>query len=154
MDTLDNFPTLEADLKMLTDVLDPAFERADAAALRFQKRFRTSELVLILGAVAAIALGAAAAAAASPASVAAGSQNIWAVAGTFLTLALGALALVVRQLRWHERWLGQRTVAETLRSEQFLFLGRIGSYAEADDVKRALEARILDIERPGGNNDG
>ena len=76
------------------------------------------------------------------------------MAGTFLTLALGALALVVRQLRWQERWLGQRTVAETLRSEQFLFLGRIGSYAEADDVKRALEARILDIERPGGNNDG
>ena len=152
MDTTDNFPTLEADLKTLTDVLDPAFERADAAALRFQKRFHASELVLIFGPVAAIVLGALAAAQ-SP-QVEAGSQNIWAVAGTFLTLALGALAFVVRQLRWHERWLGQRTVAETLRSEQFLFHGRIGSYTEADDVKRALEARILDIERTGGNNDG
>ncbi len=62
MNSPDEYPSLAADLEVAREILNPAFERADAAALRFQRRFRASELTLILGSVAAIALGAIAAA--------------------------------------------------------------------------------------------
>ena len=151
MDARDKYPALATDLAIAKEVLDPAFERADAKALSFQTRFRSSELVLIFGAVTAVALGALAAATSLQIDEAA--ANGWAITEAILTFALSALAFSVRKFRWHERWLRQRTLAETLRGEQFLFLGRTGSYAKAEDLKRALEIRLLEIERPGVNSD-
>jgi hypothetical protein len=144
-----DYPALEADLEIVKRTLEPSFKRADAAALRFQRLFRLSELTLIFGAVAATTLGAIAASSASAPGPAGGTGNLWGVTETFLTFALGALAFVVQRLHWHERWLRQRTVAETLRGEQFLFLGRAGPYGDTGDSARLLEARILDIEKQG-----
>ena len=140
MNDPDNYPALEQDLATVREVLYPAFGRADEAALRFQGRFRRSEQVLILGAVVAVMLGAIAAAASPPhTGSGANARNIWAVGEFLLTFGLGAFAFVVRKLRWHDRWLRQRTIAETLRGEQFLFLGRVGGYAGGEDLKRSLE---------------
>lgn len=148
------YPTLEPDFEIVRNVLNPAFNRADTASRQYQGRFRASELVLILGAVVAIMLGAIAAAASPPSTNSvANAQNIWAVAESLLTFGLGAFAFVVRKLRWHDRWLRQRTIAETLRGEQFLFLGRVAGYAEAEDLRRALETRVLEIERQGVKTD-
>ncbi len=150
MDSTDSYPALDDDFGIAKEIIDPAFQRADVAALRFQKRFRRSELILIFGAVAAVALGAVAASGALPGDAA---LNRWAAAEAVLTFALSALAFTVRGLRWHQRWLQQRTVAETLRGEQFLLLGRLGVYANAEDVRRVLEIRLIDIERQGMGND-
>jgi hypothetical protein len=154
MDSTDSYPALDGDLRIAKEILDPAFERADAAALRFQKRYRQSELILIFGAVAAVALGAVAASGALPGDASQDATlNAWAAAEAVLTFALSAFAFTVRGLRWHQRWLQQRTVAETLRGEQFLLLGRLGVYANAEDARRALEIRVIDIERQGRGND-
>ncbi len=150
MEPTDSYPALDDDLAIAKEVIDPAFQRADLAALRFQKRFRLSELILIFGAVAAVALGAVAASGALSGDAA---LNAWAATEAVLTFALSAFAFTVRGLRWHERWLQQRTVAETLRGEQFLLLGRLGVYANAEDVRRVLEIRLIDIELQGMGND-
>lgn len=144
-----DYPALGADLEIVKRTLEPPFRRADAAALRFQRLFRLSELALIFGAVAATTLGAIAASSSSTPAPADGTGNLWGATETVLTFALGALAFVVQRLHWHERWLRQRTVAETLRGEQFLFLGRVGPYGETGDAARLLEARVLDIEKQG-----
>jgi hypothetical protein len=150
MNSPDEYPSLTADLEMAKELLNPAFERADAVALRFQRRFRAGELTLILGAVVAIALGAIAAAN-LPGAGQTGEEalNIWALAEAILTSLLGFLTFVVLRLRWHQRWLRQRTIAESLRGEQFLFLGRVGVYADSRDKRRTLEARVLEIEQGG-----
>ncbi len=77
MDSTDSYPALEDDLGIAKEIIYPAFQRADVAALRFQKRFWRSELILIFGAVAAVALGAVAASAALPGDAA---LNAWALA--------------------------------------------------------------------------
>ncbi len=150
MNSPDKYPSLADDLEMAREILNPAFERADAAAMRFQTRFRAGELTLIFGSVAAIALGAIAAAT-LPGAEQTGEEahSIWAAAESLLTFFLGALTFVVLRLRWHEQWLRQRTIAESLRGEQFLFLGRAGIYAEIRDERRTLEARVLEIEKKG-----
>lgn len=148
-----DYPALEADLEIVRRALEPSFKRADAAALRFQRLFRLSELTLIFGAVAATTLGAIAVASSSTLEPAGETGNLWGMTETLLTFALGALAFVVQRLHWHERWLRQRTVAETLRGEQFLFLGRVGPYGETGDAARLLEARVLEIEKQGAKLD-
>lgn len=150
MNSPDKYPSLADDLEMAREILNPAFERADAAALRFQRHFRAGELTLIVGSVVAIALGAIAAAT-SPGAAQTGRQalSIWAAVESLLTFLLGALTFVVLKFRWHERWLRQRTLAESLRGEQFLFLGRVGVYADSMDKRRTLEAQVLEIERRG-----
>jgi len=100
-------------------------------------------------ALAATTLGAIAAASSATAEQAGQSQNLWGVAEALLAFALGAVAFVVHNFHWHARWLRQRTVAETLHGEQFLFLGRVGPFSKADDPARLLEARVLDIEMQG-----
>lgn len=141
------FPALEPDLVIVRDVLDPPLMQADAVAMRYHRRFRRSELTLILGAVVAIVLGAIAAALSGNAEISAAKP--WAISEGLLTLFLGAFAFVVRSLHWHDRWRRQRTVAESLRGEQFLFLGRVGGYAKAQDARRSLEERVVEIERQG-----
>ncbi len=136
-------------------IVEPAFERADKAAIRFQKLHRWGHLIVILGAVVAVWLGVEAATRAAPAEAAeGGGTSIWSNIQAVLTGLLGALTLVARRLRWHEKWLGERAVAETLRGEVFRFVGRVGPYANAPDPERALEARTLGIERDRGIPDG
>ena len=149
MERPEDYPALEADLEIVKRTLEPSFRRADVAALRCQRLFRASELTLIFGAVAATTLGAIAAASSATAEHTGQTQNLWGVAEALLAFALGAVAFVVHNFHWHARWLRQRTVAETLRGEQFLFLGRVGLYSKADDAARLLEARVLDIEMQG-----
>lgn len=141
---LDSYPALAEDLRLVHAELRPAWERADRAALTCQKRFRGTECVLIAGSVLAVALGVLAAG---------GSEIVWlgASASSFswvesgLTGALSALAFVAARLHLHGRWMRQRTIAETLRGEEFLVLARIGPYASSHGLVR-LRERIAEIE--------
>lgn len=149
MDTTIQYPNLAGDLETVEQMLKPAFERADTVALRHQRLFRVAELTVIFGAVVAVTLGAIAAAGSPSPEKTGGALNVWAVAEAAVTFALGSLIFMVNQFGWHRKWLQYRTVAETLRGEQFLFLGRIGVYAEAEDPKHALEMRVVEIECQG-----
>ncbi|MFQ5935837.1 MAG: hypothetical protein ACE5LB_05470 [Acidiferrobacterales bacterium] len=55
MNTADEYPTLHADLATVKDIINPGFIRADRVALRLQRYFRLSEMILIIGAVIAAA---------------------------------------------------------------------------------------------------
>lgn len=146
---------LTPDIQAAEGITASAFESADSAALRFQKLHRWGHLIVILGAVVAVWLGVEAATRAAPGEAAeAGGAGIWSNIQAVLTGLLGAITLMGRRLRWHEKWLGERAVAETLRGEVFRFVGRVGPYADAPDPERALKARTLEIERKRGVPNG
>jgi hypothetical protein len=129
---------MAADMEEADRVLGSALGEADTLAGKLQNRFRFSELAIIYGGVAAVALGLASGLS---------EQGAFSFVEAVLTAGLGALAFISGQLRWQRRWLRRRWQAETLRGERFLFLARVGEYAEADDPARRLRQRVVDIER-------
>lgn len=143
------YPLLADELVWVTDALRPARERSGRAALAWQKRFRAAEWVLIAGAVLAVGIGVIAAGGEADSPAAAN----WSRAESALTGALAVMAFAVSRLRLHARWMRQRTIAETLRAEQFLVLARLGPYATGEPRAR-LRERITAIEATGGAVDG
>ena len=139
---------LDPDLETVAQVLTPVEDRESRLARRSQKRYRISELSLIVGAVVAVTLGAVAAASGADPQTA-GSGSVWITLETALTFFLGSLAFVESQIGWHTDWLRHRSRAEALTSERFLFLGRAGPYAETDDSIRLLKLRVIAIEGLG-----
>ena len=155
MDSSTEYPMLAPDIQAAKHIVGPVFDRADRAALRFQKLHRWGHLIVILGAVVAVWLGVEAATRAPTGEAAeAGGTSLWSNIQAVLTGLLGAITLVARRLHWHEKWLGMRGVAETLRGEVFRFVGRVGPYARAPDPERALEVRVQAIERGRGVPNG
>jgi hypothetical protein len=155
MDSSTEYPMLAPDIEAAERIVVPVFERADAAALRFQKLHRWGHLIVILGAVVAVWLGVEAATRAATGEAAeTGGTGIWSNIQAVLTGLLGAITLVATRLHWHEKSLDKRGVAETLRGEVFGFVGRLGPYAHAPDPERALKARTLAIERGRGIPNG
>ncbi len=147
MKAAERYPSLRTEIEAADRVLVPAFEDADRKALEYQRKFRRAELAVIYGSVLAVALGLAA-------SVT--GTSAFSFFELVLTAGLGSVAFVSKGLRWQRRWLRSRWLAETLRGERLLFIGRLGDYAEAEDPERALRRRLVDIERAAreGQSDG
>ncbi|MGW8564877.1 hypothetical protein [Isoptericola sp. NPDC055881] len=100
--------------------ISPAFDRADALAVRYQRLYNLSTSGLFVGSALAVALGAL--------QVVVLHDQVWLVAGE-LVLLVGLLALVVvaRRGELHARWLSYRALAEVCRSSFFLALVEDGS---------------------------
>ena len=64
------------------------------------------------------------------------------VVGAILT----GVGTMQTKLATQQRYLRERLVAERLRSEAFLFLGRIGYPAGADAARAQLVARVTEIQ--------
>ncbi len=128
--------TLRDDIAVADRILGPAFRDADARAGSYQKKHRFAELSIIYGGVIAVGLG-----------IAATQLRTFGLVEALLAAGLGALAFISRGLKWQRRWLKNRWVAETLRGERFLFIGRLGEYAESPEPDRVLRRRLVDIER-------
>lgn len=133
-----SYPQLQADMDVADRILKPEFEKADHRAGSYQRKFRYSELAIIYGGVVAVGLGVLS-------GLEGGSAAGW--IEMLLTATLGALAFVSGGLKWHQRWVRQRWMAEELRGEHFLFVGRVGDYAEAAEPERVLRSRVVAIER-------
>ena len=133
-------PSLAADFKTLEDELIPHFWECDASALRVQNQFRRDQVILIFGGVLASILGILHATFGKDAAVWAG------IFESVLAAVLSAVALREKTARAQERYFSDRLKAETLRAEYFLFLGRIGKYADENDRRRHLLRRIADIK--------
>ncbi len=82
---------LNPDLETVAQVLTPVEDRESRLARRSQKRYRISELSLIVGAVVAVTLGAVAAASGADPQTA-GLGTVWITLETALTFFLGSLA--------------------------------------------------------------
>ncbi|MGH7676040.1 MAG: DUF4231 domain-containing protein [Gemmatimonadales bacterium] len=111
---------------------------AGRRARHFRRQFHQGELAIIYGGVAAAAFGLGASLSEHP---------VFGFTEVVLTAALGSLAFVARGLKWQRRWLRHRLLAEMLRGERFLFIGRLGPYAGGGAAERILERRVIAIER-------
>jgi len=132
------FPDLAADFAVLEQELMPSFHRLDSEAARAQNRFRRQQVLLIAGGVITTTLGA----------VQASHANmIWpglaeaAVAGL-----LTSVSFIAREFNEQKKYFSSRLKAEMLRGEFFLFLGRLGNYANDADRVPNLIRRVADIE--------
>jgi hypothetical protein len=136
----EEFPALASDIDVLKEELFPDFEKLDVAALRSQNGFRLSQLVLIVGGLAATLLGAIQAAL---------PKSAWAgIVEVSLVLVLGVLFVVSGQLSFQEDYLDRRLKAERLRAECFFFLARVGGYSALDEngSRVLLEQRVALIK--------
>jgi hypothetical protein len=134
---------LSADLTVLDEVLEPTFQRLDAAALRAQNSYRLLRLLLIFGAAIATLLGT---------WQAASDGSEWAgLAEGLVGATLAGVTALLQARGFHRRYLGTRLGAERLRSEYFLFLARTGGYeADSAAARRRLEEQVLRIEHQAG----
>ena len=127
------------DFKTLENELMPHFRELDAEALRIQNQFRLQQVTLIFGGALATILGALHAAfGAGPA--------VWAgIVESVLAAVLSAVALRAQGTHAQERYLSDRLKAEKLRTEYFLFLGRVGTYADEQERLPSLIRRVADV---------
>jgi hypothetical protein len=133
-------PTFSGDFKTLEDELMPHFRELDAEALRVQNQFRLNQVTLIFGGALATILGA------LHASLGAGPA-VWAgIIESVLAAVLSAVALRLQGTHAQERYFSDRLKAEKLRTEYFLFLGRVGTYADEQERLPRLIRRVADIK--------
>jgi hypothetical protein len=141
-ETQSQFPDLESDFAILEQELMPSFRRLDNEALRAQNLFRLQQVILIVGGVIATTLGA---------LQAAHTKAVWpgvaeAVVAGFLT----SVSYIAREFNEQKKYFSGRLKTETLRGEYFLFLGRMGNYANDADRAQSLIRRVADIESEEG----
>jgi hypothetical protein len=133
-------PAFSGDFKTLEDELMPHFRELDAEALRVQNQFRLNQVTLIFGGALATILGA------LHASLGAGPA-VWAgIIESVLAAVLSAVALRLQGTHAQERYFSDRLKAEKLRTEYFLFLGRVGTYADEQERLPRLIRRVADLK--------
>jgi hypothetical protein len=129
-----NYTAFAEDFELLEEHLMPSFRTFDNEALRAQNQFYLEQLVLIFGAAAAAVLGAVQ----TSLTDAAWPGIIEAVLGA----TLAAVALRARQLGAQRKYLRNRLKAERLRGEYFMFVGRVGDYADEQTRVRRLRETV------------
>jgi hypothetical protein len=139
---LEEYPALSADLALWREQLESRFRKLDHRAQILQNQFWRQHVALIIGGLVATSLGA------IQAALGAGVVGL-AVAQAVLTGLLAGLTVVIRSRRAQQGYLEARLRAERLKSEFFLFLGRVGDYAAGDPVAR-LQRQADDIEAAEG----
>jgi hypothetical protein len=139
------YPDFSQDFELLNSELEPYFEALDYEALRTQNEFHREQVIVILGGVVLTLLGT---------LQAIYSTAIWpGIVEAIIAFVLTVFTLRARELGWQEKYFNTRLKAETLRGEYFLFLGKIGPYADEQTRKHQLIDRIADI-REGEKNNG
>jgi len=134
-------PALEPDIELLERELVPLFRRLDEQSLRAQNAFRLGQLAIIVGGMVSSTLGAV--------QTALGGGFLALAAPEAIIAGLLTSALVyVRGRNAQREYFTRRLKAERLRSEYFLFLSRVGEYAEDDDDKRGriLQRRTREVD--------
>jgi hypothetical protein len=130
-------PEFGPDLTVLAEEVLPYFQRFDTDALRRQHQFRRDQILLIFGGALAAVLGAIQAAVPS---------ETWpSLVETILAGLLTGVAFRQRALRAREGYSNSRLKAETLRSEYFLYLARVGQYADDETRIERLIRRVVAI---------
>jgi Protein of unknown function (DUF4231) len=133
----ERFPELITDFEIWREKLERPFRRLDHEAQLLQNRFWRQQVTLIAGGLAATTLGAWQAASGG------GNKGIAAGQAVLAGLLTGLTALV-RGRRAQQRYLTARLKAERIKSEFFLFLGRVGGYLD-DDREERLWRQVEDI---------
>jgi hypothetical protein len=122
------YPTLDADFRVLDDVVARPFEQCDLEALENQRAYRMQQVVVILGSALVSVLGAVEAAFAE--------QRWWGIAVAAAGVLVAGGNRFARERGSLRAFLEARIQAERLRGEYFRFLARIPPYDSADRVRR------------------
>lgn len=134
-----DFPVLEADVRVVEEVLAEPFRVCDLRALGLQNEYRRRNVVVLVGSALLTGLGG---------LQAAFADRAWP------GLVLGVLAAVVagvsragKERDTAGQYLSLRLRAERLRALHFRFLARTGVFEVADDAvrRRALERAVIDV---------
>lgn len=133
----DEFPRLADDFRLWRTELERPFRRLDHEAQLLQHAFWRQNLALILGGFVATVLGALQ-------SASGGGHPALGVVQALLTALLAGLTALVHVRRPLRGYLTARLKAERIKSEFFLFLGRVEEYAGAEREAR-LRRRVVDI---------
>lgn len=136
----EKFAAFANDFRTLDEVLIPAYTRLDQEAVVRQNAYRWMYVILTFGGALATILG-----------VARLEFDVGAVGllGAIAAAIAGSISLTLRALHYHGRYLNARLAAEQLRGEYFLFLGRIGPYADDADRLTYLKHRVANIKHEG-----
>jgi hypothetical protein len=135
------YSTFEADFEILDKELMPSFRQFDAEAIISQHRYRRIYVIIIFG-------GALTALLAIVQIALINTPGLDVTEGILAALLAGASAFLGK-FSPHGRYLNTRLAAEQLRSEYFLFLGRLGRYANDQDRIRNLIMRVAEIKVGG-----
>ena len=131
------YPALAADFKILDDVLVPLYHKYDRDAIRSQNAHWWTYVILIVGGTLATILGIL--------QLVISAEGVG-IAGAIVAAFLGSATLVLNSFHYQERYMNSRLVAEELRGEYFLFLGRLGHYkAESRERIERLKERVCII---------
>jgi hypothetical protein len=137
-EAIDRYPQLVPDLQLWRDEFEERFRRLDHGAQILQQQFWRQQVALILGGLLATALGA------YQAALGGGLEGL-AAAQAVLTGVLAGLTALIRSRRSQQGYLTARLKAERIKSEFFLFLGRVGNYS-GDDREARFRQQVEDIE--------
>jgi len=131
---------LADDLAILDAELLPDFYDFDEAALHAQNTYRLGQTVVIVGGAVATALGAV------QAALGGGVAEIAIAEALVAGILTGAVAYL-RGRRAQQDYFTSRLKAERLRSEYFVFLGRVAPYDAPDPAQRLaqLRARLAEV---------
>jgi hypothetical protein len=125
-------PALAPDIELLERELVPLFRKLDEDSLHAQNTYRLGQLAVIVGGMVASTLGAAQ-------TALGGGVIALAVPEAIIAGLLASVLVYVRGRNAQREYFTRRLKAERLRSEYFLFLSRVGDYAEKDnDTRRRL----------------
>jgi hypothetical protein len=138
----DEYPQLADDLAVWRDLLKCRFRRLDHTAQVLQNQFWRQNVALIIGGLVATSLGAV------QAALGGGVVGL-AVAQAVLAGALAGLTVLIRSRRAQHGYFTARLKAEQIKTEFFMFLGRVGNYA-GPDRRAALVKQVDDIEAAEG----
>ena len=138
-------PRSRDDLAILDAELLPDFYELDEAALHAQNTYRLGQAVVIVGGAIATALGAV------QAALGGGIAGI-AIAEALVAGALTGAVAYLRGRHAQRDYFTSRLKAERLRSEYFVFLGRIAPYDAAEPERRleALRNRVAEVAGEDG----
>jgi Protein of unknown function (DUF4231) len=130
------YPALEADLKTIAAVIDPAFQEFDVSAQREQNSFWRQQVTLIIVTALTTAFG----------SVqAAYGHQVWPGVVVAVLGVLGAAVAGLGEERAAQRaYLEQRVKAERLRGLAFAFLAELPPFAGQDRRVR-LASAVTDV---------
>jgi Protein of unknown function (DUF4231) len=135
------YPAFAADFKTLDDELIPFFRDFDNEALRNQNAYRGMYVILILGSALVTILGII--------QIALIDTSWIGIVGSVVALILGVVTTMSSRFNYQKRYLNARLSAERLRSEYFLFLGRLDQYANDQDRMQKLKKNVADIKAKG-----
>jgi len=142
-DDKEEYSTFTSDFAILEEHLMPAYRQLSDEAAQGQNQFHLEQVILILGGVLVTTLGA------IQVTLAAVTHNsMWpGLAEAVIAAILAAYAQVTQTTKSQEGYFSSRLKTETLRSEYFLFLGRLKPYENDQSRKDRLIMRVKEVTR-------